>query len=168
MKRYKEALAIVFLIIGVGCHTSPRPNHVAVFPISKLSYDVEIKPKTASWPFPDSIVTVQKGDTLRITWAHSVEKATAQDSLKQYDRFGGWTIIAQGIEDLTGGVVAYNTSVNLEPGSWTLRIWAFYHEGPGKWNPSPAPSDEIELLVVDKPVGAPAPRPPMLIDIKIK
>jgi hypothetical protein len=153
-------------IIICGCASAQTPGY---FPVSELSYDIEAKAKTATYPVPDSIVTVMKGDTLRISWQHSVEKATAQDSAKAWDRSGGWTRIVQGIEELNGGVVSHSEEIEFSPGVWCLRIWAYHFAGGGVWNRSPAPSDEIELLVLDKPTSGPdLPRPPMLIEIRVK
>lgn len=140
-------------------------------PISRLYYDIEAKAKTANYPIPDSIIVVEKGQNLRISWAHSIQKATAEDSAKQYDKSGGWVNIVRGLQDLTGGVVSHQDTISLSPGAWTLRIWAWYFAGSGVWNRSPAPSDEIELSVLEQTTEPPAvdiPTFPVIIEIKVE
>lgn len=161
-------LAILFLIFSSCAQTIAQQ-----IPIDRLSYDIEYKVKQATYPVADSSYKLFVGDTMRISWWHSTNYATMEDSIKIYDRLSGWVQPAQwkGINDIAGGGRAiYETDVSLPIGIYTLRIWAWRHVSSGNWVPSPAPSDEVQIEIKEKPKpgGGEPPTRPVIVDILIK
>lgn len=118
--RVKKLLPVVLIFAACGGAKTQTIKPENIY------YDVEYREGVALYPPADTVYEVRTGDTIHVSWQHSLSIADSLDLEIEYDKTEGWEEIGKGLQDLDPVAVDWSTVLDLEEDkTYKFRIWAW-------------------------------------------